>query len=123
MDRSGPFFTVLLTRKEAMGLQIRQKTVLAGPIFAIDALSPTGLLGFGGRAIRTPWVEGYPTDAGALEAALRANVVVGASQKGLMCPPGPGFCAAQQRPGLPQIKGPDRFQPIHNVTGFEISSF
>ena len=48
----------------------------------------------GGCAIRTPWVEGYPIDAGALEAALRANVVVGASQKGLMCPPGPGFCAA-----------------------------
>ena len=111
-----------------MSRRIRLKLSSLGPIFAIDALSPTGLLGFGGCAIRTPWVEGYPIDEGALEAALRANVVVGASQKGLMCPPGPGFCAAdsaamavvspqpapafslglgtaQQRPGLPQIKG------------------
>ena len=107
----------------------------------------------GVRVIRTPWVEGYPIDASAVEAALRAdtkheivavftvhtdtasgmtsdlqavraaidaaghpalfvvdvvaslgaapfdmdalraNVVVGASQKGLMCPPGLGFCA------------------------------
>ena len=28
--------------------------------------------------------------------ALRANVVVGASQKGLMCPPGIGFCAVDE---------------------------
>ncbi len=28
--------------------------------------------------------------------ALRANVVVGASQKGLMCPPGLGFCAVDE---------------------------
>jgi alanine-glyoxylate transaminase/serine-glyoxylate transaminase/serine-pyruvate transaminase len=108
----------------------------------------------GCKAIRTPWVEGYPIDADAVERALRAdlkreiaavfvvhtdtasgvtsdlrslraaidatghpalfvvdvvaslgaapfamddigaNVVVGASQKGLMCPPGVGFVAA-----------------------------
>ena len=107
----------------------------------------------GMRVVRTPWVEGYPIDARAVEEvlradtrheivavftvhtdtasgmtsdlaavraaidaaghpalfvvdvvaslgaapfdmdALRANVVVGASQKGLMCPPGLGFCA------------------------------
>ena len=29
--------------------------------------------------------------------ALRANVVVGASQKGLMCPPGLGFCAVDSK--------------------------
>jgi len=108
----------------------------------------------GGRVIRTPWIEGLPIDAGAIEAALRAdaareivavfvvhtdtasgvtsdlgairaamdaadhpalfvvdvvaslgaapfamdalraNVVLGASQKGLMVPPGLGFVAA-----------------------------
>ena len=107
----------------------------------------------GARVIRTPWTEGYPIDAGAVEQALRedtrreivavfvvhtdtassltsdlaalraaidaaghpalfvvdvvaslgaapfamdalrANAVVGASQKGLMCPPGIGFVA------------------------------
>jgi alanine-glyoxylate transaminase/serine-glyoxylate transaminase/serine-pyruvate transaminase len=107
----------------------------------------------GCKVIRTPWTEGYPIDAGAVEQALRAdtrheivavfvvhtdtasgltsdlhalraaidaaghpalfvvdvvaslgaapfamdeiraNVVVGASQKGLMCPPGVGFVA------------------------------
>ncbi len=112
---------------------------------------------FGARALRTPWVEGAPIDAGAVEQALRddpqhrikavfavhtdtassvtsdmralraaldaarhpalfvvdvvaslaaapfamdqlgANVVVGASQKGLMVPPGLGFIAVDQR--------------------------
>ena len=107
----------------------------------------------GGVALRTPWVEGHPIDAAAVEQALRqdqehrivavfavhtdtasgmtsdlaalraaldavghpalfvvdvvaslgaapfdmdalrANVAMGASQKGLMCPPGLGFCA------------------------------
>lgn len=111
----------------------------------------------GGRAIRTPWIEGQPIDAAAVEAALRAdrareivavfavhtdtasgvtsdlpairaaidaaehpalfvvdvvaslgaapfamdalrvNVVMGASQKGLMLPPGLGFAAADAR--------------------------
>ena len=41
-DRSGPFFTVFLTDSGAMGLQIRQKLSSLGPIFAIDAPSPTG---------------------------------------------------------------------------------
>ena len=41
------------------------------------------------RAIRTaPGTRPFDMDA------LHANVVVGASQKGLMCPPGLGFCAA-----------------------------
>ena len=113
--------------------------------------------GMGGKVIRTPWVEGQPIDAGAVEKilradtghrivavfavhtdtasgitsdmqavraamdaakhpalfvvdvvaslgaapfamdALRANVVLGASQKGLMCPPGLGFAAADSR--------------------------
>ena len=112
---------------------------------------------FGARAIRTPWVEGEPIDAAAVEQALRedaqhrikalfavhtdtassvtsdmrglraaldaarhpalfvvdvvaslgaapfamdelgANVVVGASQKGLMVPPGLGFIAVDER--------------------------
>ncbi len=107
----------------------------------------------GATVLRTPWVEGFPIDAAAVEQALRAdtahqiiavfavhtdtasgmtsdlaalraaidaaghpalfvvdvvaslgaapfamdalraNVVMGASQKGLMCPPGMGFCA------------------------------
>ena len=111
----------------------------------------------GARVVRTPWVEGFPIDAGTVEAALRAdtnhdivavftvhtdtasgmtsdmaavraaidaaahpalfvvdvvaslgatpfdmdalraNVVVGASQKGLMCPPGLGFCAVDAK--------------------------
>ena len=111
----------------------------------------------GGKVIRTPWVEGLPIDAAAVEQALRAdttheivavfavhtdtasgitsdmqalraaidaarhpalfvvdvvaslgaapfamdalgaNVVLGASQKGLMCPPGLGFAAADRR--------------------------
>ncbi|MEO8855880.1 MAG: aminotransferase class V-fold PLP-dependent enzyme [Burkholderiaceae bacterium] len=111
----------------------------------------------GGRVIRTPWVEGLPIDAAAVEQvlradtahaivavfavhtdtasgvtsdlqalrdsidaarhpalfvvdvvaslgaapfamdAVRANVVLGASQKGLMCPPGLGFAAADSR--------------------------
>ena len=42
IDRSGPFFTVLFTHSGAMGLQIRQKLSSLGPIFAIDAPSPTG---------------------------------------------------------------------------------
>lgn len=110
----------------------------------------------GCKVIRTPWNEGYPIDAGAVEEALRAdtrheivavfvvhtdtassltsdltalraaldttghpalfvvdvvaslgaapfamdasraNVVVGASQKGLMCPPGVGFVAVDR---------------------------
>ncbi len=112
---------------------------------------------FGGVAVRTPYVEGFPIDAAAVEAALRAdrehrisavfvvhtdtasgitsdlaalrraidaaqhpalyvvdvvaslgaapfemdalgvNVVMGASQKGLMCPPGLAFVAADAR--------------------------
>jgi alanine-glyoxylate transaminase / serine-glyoxylate transaminase / serine-pyruvate transaminase len=112
---------------------------------------------FGARAIRTPWIEGTPIDANAVEQALRAdpqhrikavfvvhtdtasgvtsdmgamraaldaarhpallvidvvaslgaapfamdalgaNVVVGASQKGLMLPPGLGFIAVDER--------------------------
>lgn len=111
----------------------------------------------GVKAVRTPWHEGYPIDAEAVEAVLRedsgheikavfvvhtdtasgmtsdlaavrraienanhpalfvvdvvaslgaapfamdeigANVVVGASQKGLMCPPGVGFCAVDAK--------------------------
>ena len=113
--------------------------------------------GMGGKVLRTPWVEGLPIDADAVEKilradaqhaivavfavhtdtasgitsdmqalraaldaarhpallvvdvvaslgatpfamdALRANVVLGASQKGLMCPPGLGFVAADSR--------------------------
>jgi alanine-glyoxylate transaminase/serine-glyoxylate transaminase/serine-pyruvate transaminase len=116
---------------------------------------------FGGRAIRTPWVEGEPIDPDAVEQVLRddaqhrikavfavhtdtassvtsdmrrlraaldaarhpalfvvdvvaslaaapfamdelgANVVVGASQKGLMVPPGLGFIAVDER--APQV--------------------
>jgi alanine-glyoxylate transaminase/serine-glyoxylate transaminase/serine-pyruvate transaminase len=112
------------------------------------------VVALGGRVLRTPWVEGHPIDAAAVEAALRAdkareivavfavhtdtasgvtsdlhairaaidaadhpalfvvdvvaslgaapfemdtlraNVVMGASQKGLMLPPGLGFAAA-----------------------------
>ena len=111
----------------------------------------------GGQVVRTPWVEGLPIDAAAVEQALRddtghtivavfavhtdtasgvtsdipalraaidaaghpallvadvvaslgatpfmmdawgVNVVLGASQKGLMCPPGLGFAAADAR--------------------------
>lgn len=111
----------------------------------------------GGQVVRTPWTEGLPIDADAVQAALRAdtdrsivavfavhtdtasgitsdiaalrtaidaaghpallvvdvvaslgvtpfamdalgvNVVLGASQKGLMCPPGLGFAAADRR--------------------------
>ena len=111
----------------------------------------------GGKVLRTPWIEGLPIDAQAVQDALRAdtghsivavfavhtdtasgvtsdmqamraaidaaghpalfvvdvvaslgaapfamdalgaNVVLGASQKGLMCPPGLGFCAADAR--------------------------
>ncbi len=113
--------------------------------------------GMGGKVVRTPWIEGLPIDADAVEKilradtereivalfavhtdtasgitsdmqalraaldasghpallvvdvvaslgaapfamdALRANVVLGASQKGLMCPPGLGFTAADSR--------------------------
>ena len=113
--------------------------------------------GMGARVVRTPWIEGVPIDADAVEQALRAdaahaivavfavhtdtasgitsdmqalrraidnarhpalfvvdvvaslgaapfamdalgaNVVLGASQKGLMCPPGLGFAAADKR--------------------------
>jgi alanine-glyoxylate transaminase/serine-glyoxylate transaminase/serine-pyruvate transaminase len=113
--------------------------------------------GMGGKVLRTPWIEGLPIDAGAVEEilradtgheivalfavhtdtasgitsdmqalraaldaaahpalfvvdvvaslgaapfamdAVRANVVLGASQKGLMCPPGLGFAAADNR--------------------------
>lgn len=113
--------------------------------------------GMGGKVIRTPWTEGLPIDADAVENVLRAdtghaivavfavhtdtasgvtsdmpalraaidaarhpallvvdvvaslgvapfamdalgaNVVLGASQKGLMCPPGLGFAAADSR--------------------------
>jgi len=41
IDRNGPFFTGFLTHSGAMGLQIRQKLSSLGPIFAIDAISPT----------------------------------------------------------------------------------
>jgi len=111
----------------------------------------------GAQVVRTPYVEGYPIDVGAIESALRAdtkneivavfavhtdtasstttdipalrramdatghpalfvvdvvaslgatkfemdawgvNAVIGASQKGLMAPPGLGFCAADER--------------------------
>jgi len=36
------FFTVFLPNSSAIGLQIRQKLVSLGPIFAFDAPSPTG---------------------------------------------------------------------------------
>jgi hypothetical protein len=42
MGRSGPFFTGFLTHSGAMGLQIRQKLSMLGPIFAFDDQSPTG---------------------------------------------------------------------------------
>ena len=42
IDRSEPFFTVFLSHSRAMGLRIRQKLSSPGPIFAIDAPSPTG---------------------------------------------------------------------------------
>ena len=41
IDRNGPFFIVFLPHSSAMRLQIRQKLVSLGPIFAIDAPSPT----------------------------------------------------------------------------------
>ena len=48
-DLSGPFLasplfenTVFLPHSSAMGLQIRQKLASLGPIFALDAPSPTG---------------------------------------------------------------------------------
>jgi alanine-glyoxylate transaminase / serine-glyoxylate transaminase / serine-pyruvate transaminase len=115
------------------------------------------VVALGGRVVRTPWIEGHPIDAAAVEAALRADkareivavfavhtdtasgvtsdllsiraaidaadhpalyvvdvvaslgaapfamdalgvdVVMGASQKGLMLPPGLGFAAANAR--------------------------
>ena len=42
IDRSSPFFTAFLPHSRAMGLQTRQKLSSLGPIFAIDAPSPTG---------------------------------------------------------------------------------
>jgi hypothetical protein len=44
IGRSGPFFTVFLPHSRAMGLQIRQKPSSLGPLFAIDAPSPTASL-------------------------------------------------------------------------------
>jgi hypothetical protein len=41
IGRSGPFFNVFFTQSTAMGLQIRQKLSSLGPLFAIDAPSPT----------------------------------------------------------------------------------
>ena len=42
IGRSGPIFTVFLFQSWAIGLRIRQKLSSLGPIFAFDALSPTG---------------------------------------------------------------------------------
>jgi len=87
----------------------------------------------GRRVVRTPWREGWPIDAAAIEQALRddrsqeiravlavhtdtasgitsdlaamrramdalgVDVAAGASQKGLMCPPGVGFIAVNAK--------------------------